>query len=178
MRELLLLRHAKSRWDEPETADHDRGLAPRGIAAARRMGALIAGQGWLPERILCSTALRAQETLGLAREAWPETPAIAKSDLATLYLAAPQRILDIVRRQPDAAARLLIVGHNPGLQSFVSRLAGHGDEAKRAAIETKFPTAALALITLDLAHWRDLGWGIGTLADYRTPANHRPLDEG
>jgi len=178
MRELLLLRHAKSRWDEPETADHGRGLAPRGIAAARRMGGLIARQGWLPDRILCSTARRARETLDLAREAWPETPAIATSDLATLYLAAPHRILDIARRQPDAAERLLIVGHNPGLQSFVSRLAGHGDKAKRAAIETKFPTAALALITLDLASWRDLGWGIGTLADYRTPADDQLLNEG
>ncbi len=169
MRELLVLRHAKSRWDQPDVDDHDRGLAPRGLEAARKMGALIAEAGWLPDRILCSTARRAQETLALARESWPTTPPIPQSDLATLYLAAPSRILEIVRRQPDEAERLLIVGHNPGLQSVVSRLAGHGDKAERVSIETKFPTAALARIALDVASWRDVAWTIGRLVDYRVP---------
>ena len=169
MRELLVLRHAKSRWDQPTVEDHDRSLAPRGVEAARKMGALIAESGWLPDRILCSTATRAQQTLALARECWPETPGIPTSDLATLYLAAPSRILEIVRRQPDAARRLMLVGHNPGLQGFVSRLAGHGDKAKRAAIEAKLPTAALALIAVDVGSWREVGWTIGRLVDYRTP---------
>ena len=173
MRELLVLRHAKSRWDQPEVDDHDRGLAPRGLEAAKKMGDLIAEQNWLPDRILCSTAKRAQETVALARESWPATPPIPQSDLATLYLAAPSRILDIVRRQPDEAQRLLIVGHNPGLQSFVSRLAGHGDKADRAAIETKFPTAALALIALDIATWRDTTWTIGHLTAYHTPRDQK-----
>jgi phosphohistidine phosphatase len=169
MRQLLVLRHAKSRWDQPSVDDHDRGLAPRGEAAARKMGALIVEEDWLPDRILCSTALRAQQTLALACETWPTTPAIPKSDLATLYLAAPSRILEIVRRQPDECRRLMIVGHNPGLQTFVARLAGHGDKAQRLAIETKFPTAALALVALDDRAWAEVGWTIGRLVDYRTP---------
>ncbi len=171
MRELLVLRHAKSDWDEIDAADHDRRLSPRGIKAARRMGALIAEHGWLPDRILCSTARRTKETLALAREAWPEAPTIAVSELAGLYLAPPSRLLDIVRRQSDEAGRLMLIGHNPGLQTFVTRLAGHGDRKLRAAVETKMPTAALARITVDIGSWRDLGWTIGTLADYRTPAD-------
>lgn len=169
MRELLVLRHAKSRWDQPTVDDHDRTLAPRGLDAARTMGALIAEAGWLPERILCSTATRAKETLALAREHWPAEPPIPTSELATLYLAAPSRILEIVRRQPDAVARIMLVGHNPGLQSFVSRLAGHGDKTQLRAIETKFPTAALALIALDVDSWRDVAWTIGRLVDFRVP---------
>lgn len=169
MRELLVLRHAKSRWDQQGTADHDRGLAPRGITAAGKMGALIANRGWLPDRILCSTATRARETLALARQDWPEPPAVPTRELATLYLAAPGRLLDMIRRQPDGALRLMLIGHNPGLQDFVSRLAGHGDAAGRAAIASKFPTAALALVALDIATWRDLDWNEGRLVAYHTP---------
>lgn len=177
MRELLVLRHAKSDWDEIDAADHDRRLSPRGVKAARRMGKLIVERGWLPHRILCSTARRTTETLALAREAWPEAPAIAVSELAGLYLAPPSRLLEIVRRQPDEAARLMLIGHNPGLQTFVARLAGHGDKNLRAAVETKFPTAGLARITVDIGSWRDLGWTIGTLADYRTPADDQSSED-
>ena len=177
MRELLVLRHAKSRWDQPALDDHDRGLAPRGIEAAERMGALIAKAGWLPDRILCSTAKRAQETLTLARAAWPRTPAIPQVDLATLYLAAPSRILEIVRRQPEDARRLMLVGHNPGLQTFVSRLAGHGDKTDRAAIDTKFPTAALARITLDVETWREVAWTTGHLTAYHTPRQDKSISD-
>jgi phosphohistidine phosphatase len=173
MRELLVLRHAKSRWDQPSIDDHDRGLAPRGLAAARKMGALIADEGWLPDSILCSTALRVQETLALASESWP-TQAMPKTDHASLYLAAPGHILETVRRQPDEYRRLMIVGHNPGLQTFVMRLAGHGDKKLRAAIQNKFPTAGLALIALDVDSWSKIGWTIGRLVDYRVPRDIEP----
>jgi phosphohistidine phosphatase len=170
MRELLVLRHAKSRWDQPSVDDHDRELAPRGVEAAKAMGALIAEQGWLPDRILCSTATRAKATLELARATWPQIPT---TELATLYLAAPSRILEIVRRQPDDVRRVMLVGHNPGLQTFVTRLAGHGDKAQLRAIEVKFPTAALAVIALDVPAWREAAWTIGRLVDFRTPRKSR-----
>ena len=169
MRELLVLRHAKSSWEEIDLDDHDRPLSPRGVKAARRMGALIAEHRWLPDRILCSTAKRTCETLALAREAWPEAPEIPVSELAGLYLAPPSRLLEIVRRQPDETGRVLLIGHNPGLQTFVTRLVGQGDARQRAAIEAKLPTAALVRITAAIDAWRDLAWGDGRLADYRTP---------
>lgn len=169
MRELLVLRHAKSSWDDIDAADHDRALSERGIKAAGKMGALVAERGWLPDRILCSTAKRTRETLALVRRPWPATPEIPLNELATLYLATPSRLLEIVRRQPDEARRMMLVGHNPGVQTFVLRLAGHGDKKLRAAIETKFPTAALARLTFEIESWRELDWGGGTLADYHTP---------
>lgn len=169
MRELLVLRHAKSNWDDIDAADHDRALSARGVKAASATGALIEARGWLPDRILCSTARRTRETLALASAAWPDIHAMPVSELAGLYLAPPSRLLEIVRRQPDEAHRLLLIGHNPGLQTFVGRLAGHGALEPRAAIEAKFPTAALARLTFEADSWRELAWGQGALADYHTP---------
>ena len=67
MLELLLLRHAKSRWDEPGVADHGRDLAPRGLKAAGRMGALLRERGLVPDLVLCSTARRAIAHLAAGR---------------------------------------------------------------------------------------------------------------
>lgn len=169
MRELLIFRHAKSRWDEPETADHERGLAPRGIDAAGRMGELIAERGWLADLILCSTARRARATLEIARQAWPPEPAIETRYESELYLAAPRKILEIVQRQPDKAERLLVVGHNPGLQSFVIRLIKDGQPALRRAVEEKLPTAALVRLTLEIGGWRELSGGMGRLENVEMP---------
>lgn len=169
MRELLILRHAKSRWDEPETDDHDRSLAPRGIAAARRMGQLIAERDWLPDLVLCSTALRARATLDLAREAWPKAEAVPVQFLSGLYMAAPGEILGIIRQQPADKQRLLVVGHNPGLQGFVTRLAGSGDRHLRQAAETKLPTAALVRLTVPMADWSGVDWGTARLEGFDVP---------
>jgi len=177
MRELIVLRHAKSSWDEIDKSDHDRKLAPRGIEAAKRMGALMLERGWVPDCILCSTAVRAQETLALARADWPSEPPITTTTLATLYLATPSRLLEIVRRQPDTARRVLVVGHNPGLHSFLTRLVGHGDKADLLSLSVKFPTAALAVIALDTASWQAVEWTTGRLIGYHFPKKSVPTSE-
>lgn len=169
MREILVLRHAKSRWDEPDSGDHDRGLAPRGIEAAKRMGRLIRKRGWLPDRILCSTARRASATLELAMRAWPDASSIPLDHARALYLASPEALLAVVREQPAETGRLLLVGHNPGLGAFVQWLAGTGDAATLAAVAGKFPTAALARLSLEGVSWRDVGWGSGRLLDFVRP---------
>ena len=167
MHELLVLRHAKSRWDEPGSTDHDRGLAPRGIEAAKRMGRLIQERGWLPDRILCSTAMRASATLDLAMRGWPDSPPIPLEHARRLYLASPETLLRLVREQPRATRRLLVVGHNPGLATFVLTLAGRGDAAAFDTIGHKLPTAAVARLALD--RWHDVGWGGATLLDFVRP---------
>lgn len=169
MLEILVLRHAKSRWDEPDTTDHDRTLAPRGIEAAKRMGKLIRERDWLPDRILCSTAARASATLDLAMAKWPARSAPEPEHTSRLYMASPQQLLEAVRSQEAGCRRLMLVGHNPGLGSFVMRLAGAGDPALRMAVEEKFPTAALARLCLDVEEWRDAGWGGATLLDFIRP---------
>ncbi len=167
MRELLVLRHAKSRWDEPAATDHDRSLAPRGIEAAKRMGRLMRERGWLPDRIVCSTARRAAATLDLAMRGWPEGASIPLDHTRRLYLASPDTLLAIAREQPEETRRLLVVGHNPGLATFVLTLAGSGDATALDAIGHKFPTAALARLALD--DWHDAGRGTATLLDLVRP---------
>jgi phosphohistidine phosphatase len=169
MRELLLLRHAKSRWDEPGTDDHDRGLAPRGVAAAVRMGRLLAEEGLVPDRVLCSTARRALHTWELAAPALPTAP--APHPLRSLYLAVPGRLLEVIRRQDAGARRVLLVGHNPGLETLARSLAGAGRSKDLKRLGEKFPTGALAHLVFEAPDWKDVGPGRGQLAGF-----HRPRD--
>lgn len=171
MRELLLFRHAKSRWDVAGVHDHDRDLTPRGERAARRMGKLLAEHGLLPDRVLCSTARRAKRTWELAAAELPDVPSPAFD--RALYLAEPQRLLDIVRRAGDGARRLLVVGHNPGIHAFAMLLLSDGPAEARARLAAKFPTAALAQIACDAASWAKLGAGSGRLVAFWRP---RDLD--
>lgn len=169
MLEILVLRHAKSRWDEPDTTDHERTLTPRGVEAAKRMGRLIRERGWLPDRILCSTAARASATLDLVMAKWPERAAPTVDHTSRLYMASPQQLFEAARAQAAGCRRLLLVGHNPGMGTFVLRLAGAGEPSALAAVEEKFPTAALARLGLDLDQWRNAEWGSARLLDFIRP---------
>lgn len=150
-RDLLLLRHGKSRWDELGISDHDRTLAPRGIKAAKAIGRWLDKRGLKPELVLCSSAARTQDTWSILNDRLQ-----ADSELKTyksLYLATPSRIMDIVGRQPVSYANLLVIGHNPGMHRLALRLAG---EQASAALRANMPTAALAHFRLTGHDWRDL----------------------
>ncbi len=165
--ELCLFRHAKSRHDEPAVGDHDRDLAPRGLRAARAMGRWMRDRGLVPDRVLCSTAVRARRTLALAFEGLEELPEIRF--LRSLYLASPGRMLELVRHQEARVGRLMLVGHNPGIHSLALRLLAEADPG-RAALEGKFPTAAFARIGFAAGRWEEIAVRSGRLLDYRTPA--------
>lgn len=167
MRELLLLRHAKSSWDQPGVEDHERALNERGEAAAALMGEFLQAQRLEPDLVLCSTARRAMRTWQLASERLATRPRTVTLD--ELYLAEPRRLLDSVRRHGNDAARLLVVGHNPGLHQFATRLGGKGDPAMRADLAKKFPTAGLARIGFDAADWAALAMGSGELLGFWRP---------
>lgn len=155
VKQLLILRHAKSSWDDPALADFDRPLAPRGLKTAPLIGRELSRRGWLPDLALVSPALRTRDTWRLVAQ---ELPQHVQSEFAEeVYEAAPATILARVRQ--IRATNLLVIGHNPGLQQFVLRLAGAGsDESVFKTIEAKFPTAALARFTLD-GDWADLAFG-------------------
>lgn len=167
MLDLLLLRHAKSSWDEPGLADHDRELAPRGRKAAPRMGKLLAKQRLVPDLVLCSTAVRTRQTLELVVAELPAAPPV--TFLKSLYLAAPGRLLEIVRRQEPACRRLLVVGHNPGMHSFAQRLVGKGPAEARERLAEKLPTAVLAQIRFDAESWAAVEPGAGELVGFWRP---------
>lgn len=168
MLELLLLRHAKSDWGDPDLADHDRDLAPRGLKAAPRMGRLLRRRGLVPDLVLCSTALRARRTWDLASAELASPPPVRH--LRSLYLATPAQMLAAIRRQPPG--RLLLVGHDPGMHHLAIQLADEGEPEALGSLSEKFPTAALAWLQLDIADWQDVG--PGRLAGFFRP--RRPDD--
>ncbi|WP_395020623.1 SixA phosphatase family protein [Dongia sp.] len=171
MKTLILMRHAKSAWGDPHQKDADRPLSGRGRKAAPQMGAWLAGQGYRPDVVLCSTAQRTRETLDLMK---PSLPADAVIEYArALYLAPPREMLTEINKVPATAATVLLLGHNPGIGSLAALLAGSGDAKALANMHGKFPTAAIAVLGFDVARWSDLPTGSGKLLAFMRP---RDLD--
>ena len=166
MKTLILLRHAKSDWDDPELADHDRPLAARGREAAPKMGEWLKAHGPVPELVLCSTATRARQTLALALEAWGIAPETAFD--RGLYLVGGAGVLARLRQAPDAAAVVMVVGHNPDTEQLARRLATKGEATALARLAGKVPTAGLAVIELPIDRWAEAG-GSGRLLAFETP---------
>jgi phosphohistidine phosphatase len=164
---LCLFRHAKSSWDDPGQADAERPLNGRGRKAATAMGRYIAAEGLLPDRILCSTAVRTRETVARAFGDTKGTPEPEFSD--AIYLAPAERLLELVRKLSQRSKRVMIVGHNPGLQDLALDLVASGDDDAVARLAEKLPTAALAVITFEAASWRAVGPRGGRLERFVTP---------
>lgn len=166
MKTLLVQRHAKSSWKHPEVSDHDRPLNKRGRRDAPRMGRFVAAQGLRPDVIVASTARRARRTAeDVARHAGCE--GAVQLD-RRLYLASPDEIIDVVRGVAGGARRVMVVGHNPGLEDLVARLAGRRET---------LPTAALAALRLSIRSWTELT--ASTAGDLAGPWRPRELpDDG
>ena len=164
MRSLYLLRHAKSSWSDPTLPDRERPLAPRGQRDAKRIAGHLVRLGIAPELVLCSSARRTRETLELLE------PALGAATVrleAELYGASAETLLERLRAVPEPVASVLLIGHNPGLEDLALELASAGTELAR--LETKFPTAALATLTIATATWQRLSRGDAVLAAYVVP---------
>jgi phosphohistidine phosphatase len=167
MKRLLLMRHAKSSWDDASLADFDRPLAPRGREAAPRMGREMARRGWLPELALVSPAARTRQTWDLVAAELAAPPPAHFPD--TLYDASTESILAEVQQTPETVKTLLVLGHNPGLEELAAELAGdHSDAGGLARLGEKFPTAALARFRFD-GGWAKLGAGVARLSHFMRP---------
>lgn len=162
MATLLILRHAKSDWDDPGLADHDRPLNKRGRRDAPRIGRLLVDRSLVPQQVFTSSAVRARTTAQVVAEQC----GLADSQVVVapqLYLAAPETYLDYLRWHAVAHGPVLVVGHNPGLEGLLHVLTGANEH---------LPTAALAHVTLDLAAWSDLS----QLTLARLEAVYRPKE--
>jgi phosphohistidine phosphatase len=164
-RRLLLLRHAKSSWDDPTLADHDRPLSKRGCKAAALMRDLIRSDKLDPDLILVSSAKRTLETLA-ALEPWRRPPEIVVDK--ALYHAEPPALFDRLRAAPEEARLILLIGHNPGLQEFATLLAEQKDDPMNRALRERFPTGALAQFDID-APWAKIRTGAGKLTRLISP---------
>lgn len=168
MRTLSLLRHAKSSWDDPSQGDFERPLNRRGARDGAQMGRFIAEHGLVPDLVLCSDAVRARATLTLVLSALvAEIPCVVFEP--RLYLAEPAAILEVLARLDDDVAHCLVVGHNPGLHGLALAMTGAGDRKALAALALKFPTAGLAVIDLEAAHWNALKPARGRLRLFVSP---------
>jgi len=155
---LILIRHGKSGWDDPEADDHDRVLTERGTNAALAIGHWLQAQGHVPDRILCSDAARTQQTaqgllVGL-------TPAPLLSLHPSLYHASPDTIADLVDRTD--ADTLAVVGHNPGIGMLAQGLVRTRPDHHRFS---DYPTCATCVIESPTT----LSPGSGTCLDFVVP---------
>jgi len=166
-RRILFLRHAKSSWADPDGDDYARPLAPRGRRAAAVIGVYLRDEGLVPDLVLCSGARRARETWENVSSAFKTRPPVEHEE--SLYMIAPDRLLKRLRKVPDTAASVLVVGHEGGIDALARTLAANGSAALRRRLGEKFPTAALAVVALDLGRWSDLADGTGTLTIFAAP---------
>jgi len=165
-RRLLLLRHAKSAWPD-KVEDRERPLAKRGQEAAPRMGDYLA-KNWLhPDLVLVSSAKRTRQTWALVRKAL--LPAIADRFVDEIYEAPASTLLQVIHTVEPSFETIMLVGHNPGMEDLAQELIGEGDEAGRAAMREKFPTAALAVIDFKVSRWDLVAAGSGRLERFVTP---------
>ncbi len=149
MKQLYLLRHAKSAWDDDSLPDHERTLSPRGHRHAPLMAAYLAEHFPAPGHVYCSDAVRTLETLRPVAKAWKLT---AKKTTVSpeLYLASEKKLLQFLRNLPEPCERVLLIGHNPGLADLANRLLPKSDYLKN------IPSAGFVALAWDLDAWADL----------------------
>jgi phosphohistidine phosphatase len=171
MKSLTLLRHAKSGWDDPVSRDFDRPLNPRGRRAARTVGAEMKAQGLAFDLVRASPARRVIETLAEAAAGYGE---IEPDYDERLYLASAATLLAIVRHAPDDVQRLLLVGHNPGLEELALLLSRRDGDKLRGEVEVKYPTGTVAEIELPADHWAEVKGGTGRIVRFIRPRDLDP----
>jgi phosphohistidine phosphatase len=144
MKQLYILRHGKSSWEQPLAADFDRPLLPKGEKRTRKIAAYLLEKGMIPGLIVSSPAKRAAQTARIVADLLNSRIVFDEN----LYHAHSAAIADIIAAQSDDTGSLMIVGHNPGLTSFAN-------EYMQAEIDW-LPTSGLAAATFDTGKWTDL----------------------
>jgi phosphohistidine phosphatase len=164
---LALLRHAKSSWADARLDDFARPLARRGQEAAPLIGRYIAQSGLQPELVLCSAAVRTRETVDLVLKELQAPPKVLYK--RCLYLATATAMLERIRQVGDQVGRLIIVGHNPGLQALGLSLVGQGRSDDITGLATRLPTGGMAVIAFGADSWADVRPASGRLEQFVTP---------
>ena len=171
-RQLFVLRHAKSSWDDPGLDDHERPLAPRGQRAVKLLGDHLRDRGVAPDQVLCSSARRTRETLAGVN------PTGERLVERQLYSANCDEVIARLRQVPEDTGSVMVVGHNPAMQLLVLRLTGANGNGRSfarpaadenlAELQHKFPTGALATLEFDCG-WSELAPGCARLSEFVRP---------
>jgi len=144
MKTILILRHAKSSREDPALHDHARPLNDRGERDAPRVGVMLKEKNLIPDEILSSPAVRALETARAAARA-----SGFKKDIrlvAEFYPGEPEDYIKVLKKLPDNVNRVMVVGHNPGIEELIWELIGTLEE---------IPTAALTHLELPIETWNN-----------------------
>ncbi len=169
MKRLYLLRHAKSSWANEGLSDFDRPLNKRGRRAAALMGEFMEKNGFHPQLILSSPSARTRETLTILEQhgSWAHDTRFEDD----LYGASSFVMLNRLRGLPDTAATVMLLGHNPGLESMAHLMTGDAAPDALSRLQAKYPTAALSVISFGAGTWRHVRPGAGTLEAFVRPAD-------
>lgn len=158
-RTLILTRHAKSSWNNPDLSDHDRPLNKRGRASAKAIGDWLQRERWLPDEVLSSTSERTRETwalMGMNAQKVRFAPA--------LYHPEPDQMLQALFEATGQT--VLLLGHNPGIAEFAERIVQSAPDHPRFF---DYPTCATTVIHFDLTDWSQLNWRSGQVVAFVTP---------
>jgi phosphohistidine phosphatase len=173
MKLLSLYRHAKSDWHDARARDFDRPLNERGRKGAVMMGRHIHDAGYPCARIIASPAVRCAETIELGFQAVGQSNPVIWD--RRIYLASSATLMDLLLELDDALPSLLLAGHNPGLEDLIFALVPDtGESPLRDIVEVKFPTAAYAVLELDVAQWSEISPGCGKLIHLVRPRDLDP----
>lgn len=173
MKRLILLRHAKSDWDDPVARDFDRPLNRRGEKAAQLVGKFAQDSGIRFDLLVASPAVRVVQTLDtfLAGYGKTQDPHWDRR----IYLASAPTLFEVIRDLPDTATSVMMAGHNPGLEELILELVpDDGASPSRDDVEVKFPTASIAVLDLAIDHWADAAPNSATLVSFTRPRDLDP----
>lgn len=160
MRELLLVRHAKSSWKDDALSDYDRPLNKRGQKTAPLMGQLLADKHWQPDRVFSSPATRAKTTAELLLPALAIPPDQVDWH-AKLYDASVSAIFSVINQAPASCQRLMVIGHNPGIEETI--------EALDPAFQGDIPTCCVTRIRCNINNWQDIADKCGEVMECLRP---------
>lgn len=163
MKRLLLIRHAKSSWEDSTLADLERPLNARGLRAAPQMGKRLRERNIHPDLMITSPAIRASATCSILAEKL----GFATTKIQTeprLYHASEEQLLEVVRAIPDlndSEEIVVLVGHNPGLTEFANRLLGEH--------LLNIPTCGVVEAAISASSWAETTWGCGKMVSFDFP---------
>jgi phosphohistidine phosphatase len=167
MKRIVLIRHAKSSWSDPDIADVERPLNQRGRLCAPLMAAWLREHDLTPDHVWLSPAVRSGETWARMAPLFPAgpTPETEKA----LYMADPQTALSVIKMTPETAETVFLIGHQPGIGSLARKLSTSkvGESQRRAF--TKYPTAGTAVFECDAADWTKVEFGKNHFRHFATP---------
>jgi phosphohistidine phosphatase len=173
MKTITIFRHGKSGWDAPVSRDFDRPINDRGIRGARLMGEKARTMGLDFDAVYCSPAVRCVETLDSFWEGYGRI--LHPNWDKKVYLASGDSLLDWLNDLDEPGDHILVCGHNPGCEELALMLVldQKGNDL-REDIEDKFPTAAVAVITLPVDDWSDVAEATGTILHFIRPRDLDP----